>query len=150
MKVMSLTSPPEGLRAVYVAVTAAENEQGYVSSILDRLVDCVALLDLEAADIRAEGPEGRQGAQRGRKTEMVGVIFEGTMRVQFAPDATEWLSRIYGERLIGARMLGYTRGDSIDDIMEAVQAGSQSSEIEETRRYWATAANEAVQRIVNA
>lgn len=150
MKVSQLTPVPEGLRAVYVGVLQ-EPDGGTKTVLADRLVDCIAVVDHEAADIKAQGTEGRKGASRGQRSDIVGVMLEGTAKAQFAPDATEWLGQMYGDKLIGARFLGYARNLSIDEIMQAVNSGDAEASTPEMlamRTYWSRAARQAVNRIL--
>lgn len=147
MHISQLVSTPEGLRAVYVVVFKNDSEEGHGTAITDRPVDCIALLELDARDIRSEG--SRQGAQRGRKTKVVGLVLEASTEASPAGESTGWFKRLYGDDLLGAAFLGYTRGDTIDEIMQAVGDQQETPEMNETRRFWARQAKDAIQRIVH-
>lgn len=150
MHISQMVPAPEGLRAVYVAAFRDEGSpDGYTHTITDRPVDCLALLELEASDIRSGGTPERRGAARGRKTKAVGLVLEASTEILPAGQATDWFRRLYGDSFIGAKFIGYTRGESIDEIMEAVSQGVETPEINETRRYWSQKAREAVNRIVH-
>lgn len=137
---------PDGLRAVYVVLVAGQGDD-YKQLIIDRPVDAVAVLEIDATDIRHGGPAERKGARRGRKTKVAGIIMEGVIDPQPAPLATAWIERLYGKDFVGAQFLGYTRGESIDSIMEAIERGDTTPELDETRRYWTKAAKSAVERL---
>lgn len=161
MNISQLVPTPEGLRAVYVIRIASEDGEHASHQIIERRVDAVGLLELEAQDIRAAGPHERKGAQRGRKTKVVGIIMEGMLEPQPAPTATAWFERLYGDSFAGAVMLGYTRSDdTIEEIMEAVERdakagvefpdGAETQTMRHTRRYWAKAYREAVEKLSGA
>lgn len=134
------------MRALYLV--AFRDGEKVRSTIVDRLVDAVGLLELEASDIRAN-PRERPGSVRGRKTKLVGIIMEGMLEPKAAPQATDWFERLYGDRLVGAEFLGYSRNETtLDEIMEAVNAGTTTPEMDATRRYWSRAANAAMDRLM--
>lgn len=143
--ISQLVSTPPGLRALFLV--AFRDGDKVSSTIVDRTVDAVALLELNSADLRGN-PREKVGADRGRKTKVVGLIMEGMLEPKPAPLATDWFQRLYGDRLIGAEFLGYTRSDTtLDEIMEAVSAGNPTPEMDATRRYWMRAARSALERL---
>lgn len=155
MHVSQLVSTPEGLRAIYLVLV--RDGEGQKTHIIDRPVDAVGLLELEANDIRAN-PRERQGASKGRKTKVVGIIMEGMLEPQPASTATGWFERLYGEDFLAAELLGYSRSDhTVDEIMEAVEQdrksgveypeGAETPEMRETRRYWVKAVRLATERL---
>lgn len=158
MNVEQLTTVPDGLRAMYVVVVREDSEQGYSTHIIDRLVDAVCILNLDANDIRTT-PGERQGAKRGRKSKIVGVIMEGAGEPKPASLATGWFERLYGDDLIQAKFIGYTRSDhTVDEIMMAVvkdkdegvefPEGEETPTMRQTRRYWAKVTREALDGII--
>lgn len=158
MYVSSLSPTPEGLRAVYVVLTSGPDEEP-VASIAERLVDAVALMELEAPDIRTSGEQERTGARRGRKTKLAGVIFEGELEPKVAPEAVEWFRRLYGDSYIAAKLIGYTRSEeTLDMIMGAFQRDQQSGmefpegeetpTMRQTRIYWSKIAMKAKEELL--
>lgn len=153
MNVSQLVAVPDGLRAVYAVTLKQHGDEGFKTFIVDRVVDAMGLLELEAQDIRST-PGERQGAVRGRKTKIVGIIMEGMIEPKPAPLATEWFERLYGAQYVRADFLGYTRDEkTVDQIMAAVMAdakngvefpdGEETPEMRETRRYWVKAVRES-------
>lgn len=153
--ISQLIPTPEGLRAVYAVRIISPDNESVSHQIVERHVDAVGLLELESQDIRSGGSQERKGAQRGRKTKVVGIVMEGMLEPQPAPTATAWFERLYGANFAGAVMLGYTRSDeTLEEIMEAVEqdgksgvdfpAGAETPEMRHTRRFWAKAYREAI------
>jgi len=162
MRVLQLMPVPDGLRAVYLVriqdfSSGSQPGKERQVHIVERPVDALALIDV--SPIESRDLFGDTGVSE-KQTKIVGVVMEGSVQPQPAPLATEWFERIYGNALIDAALLGYTRSAStVDDIMLAVEAdqksgadfpaGEETSEMRETRRYWSAAVHRVIKSLDN-